>query len=367
MNGSENCRKNRSSDGSLVNISAIQFWPQLSIFWKFQLLGWIAFVAVSFPLKYAIAGNTEGAILLILMRDGTSFLLTLALRSIYRSYWSNKGARMAVLTIVACTIGGIVQYIVVSVFRPYLTVVSEIQFTHPMIFDIFYERTGLLFAWSFLYCGIRYALTSTQQELRLALIESESRQAQLQMLRAQVNPHFLFNALNSIRSNVESANAELGRMVQSLSDFLRFSLDHSYDNFIPLGREFDAMRDYLAVEKIRFRDKLDFHCEIHEQACDILVPGIILQPLVENAVKYGLETSEPPLRITIHVARRDAVTLQITVSNSGAWLEPVAREKESHLGLQNLRRRLGLIYPDKYSLEITSRNGWVTLTILLPI
>lgn len=301
------------------------------------------------------------------MRDGTSFLLTLGLRATYRAFWSNRGVHIAVLTVVACTTGGILQYVIVTILRPYLTAVSEIRFSHPMIFDIFYERTGLLFAWSFLYCGIRYALASTKQELRLALIESESRQAQLQMLRAQVNPHFLFNALNSIRSNVESANAELGRMVQSLSDFLRFSLDHSHDNFIPLGREFDAMRNYLAVEKIRFRAKLDFRCEIDEQVREVLVPGIILQPLVENAVKYGFETSEPPLRIAICVTRRDAVTLQVIVSNSGEWLEPTSREKESHLGLQNLRRRLRLIYPDKYSLEIASRNGWVTLTVLLPI
>ena len=305
--------------------------------------------------------------MLTLVRDGTSFLLTLGLRAIYRTSWSNKGLRITVLIIVACSIGGILQYLAVSLLRPYMTAVSEIRFTHPMIFDIFYERTGLLFAWSFLYCGIRYALKSTQQELRLALIESESRQAQLQMLRAQVNPHFLFNALNSIRSNIESANAELGKMVQSLSDFLRFSLDHSHDDFIPLGREFDAMRDYLAVEKVRFRDKLEFHCEIDERAREVLVPGIILQPLVENAVKYGRETSEPLLRVNVHVARRDGTTLEITVRNSGEWLEPASREKETHLGLQNLRRRLGLIYPDKYRLEITPRDGWVTITIYLPI
>lgn len=338
-----------------------------SLFWRFQLVGWALFVVVTFPLKFALTGSFVGALTLSLIRDGTSFLLTLGLRSIYRIYWSREGLRMAVLIIVACSIGGIAQYIAVAFLRPYITAVSEIRFTHPMIFDIFYERTGLLFAWSFLYCGIRYALAASRQELRLALIESESRQAQLQMLRAQINPHFLFNALNSIRSNVESANAELGSMVQSLSDFLRFSLDHSHDDFIPLGREFDAIRDYLAVEKIRFRDKLEFHCEIDEQARNVLVPGIILQPLVENAVKYGRETSEPPLRITVHVTRRDAATLQITISNSGEWLEPASREKESHLGLQNLRRRLGLIYPDNYSLEITPRDGWVTITILLPI
>ena len=235
-----------------------------------------------------------------------------------------------------------------------------------MEFNFFYERTGLLYAWSFLYLGIRHALASKEQELRLTLIESEKRQAQLQMLRSQINPHFLFNALNSIQANVENVNAELGRMVQSLSDFLRFSLDHSHDDFIPLGREFDAMKDYLAVEKNRFRDKLEFHCEMEEQARAALVPGILLQPLVENAIKYGRDTSEPPLQVSVQIMCPDVTVVAITVSNSGKWLEPVPREKESHLGLDNLRRRLALIYPGKHRLDTAHRDGWVTITICIP-
>lgn len=341
--------------------------PAYPLFWRFQLLGWMTFIVATLPLKYMLTGSIVGTLILCLVRDGGSFLITLGLRCIYRSFWSNSGIRMASLIMLSCACGGLLQFASLFSIRSFITNESEFHLARSLSLSTFYERTGLLFAWSFLYCGIRYALASTQQELRLALFESEHRRAQLQMLRAQINPHFLFNALNSIQSNVEAVNAELGRMVQSLSDFLRFSLDHSYDDFIPLGREFAAMRDYLAVEKVRFRDKLEFHCEIDERSGDVLVPGIILQPLVENAVKYGRETSEPPLRIAIHVARRDAVTLQIIVSNSGEWLEPVPREKESHLGLQNLRRRLELIYSDKHRMEITHCDSWVTITIYLPI
>ena len=251
--------------------------------------------------------------------------------------------------------------------REALPLEGEIFRNRSMAFSVFYERIGLLYGWSFLYFGIRHALQGKQHQLELALAKSAKQGAEIQMLRAQMNPHFLFNALNSIQANVENVNADLGCMVQSLADFLRFSLDHSHDDFIPLGREFDAMRDYLAVEKIRFRDGLEFHCEMDEQTRPVLVPGIILQPLVENAVKYGRDTSEPPLRVSVHVARRDTTTLQITVSNSGEWLEPTPREKQSHLGLQNLRRRLELIYPDKHRLDIAHRDGWVTITICLPI
>lgn len=314
-----------------------------------------------------LAGSVTGALILCAVRDGSSFLLTLAIRQIYRTFWSNEIGRMVALIAVTCAVAGLLQNGFFVLFRSLVSSEGEFRLAHSIVFDVFYERTGLLFGWSFLYFGIRHAIEGIQRDLRLALIESERRQAQLQMLRSQMNPHFLFNALNSIQINVEKVNADLGRMVQSLSDFLRFSLDHSHDDYIPLGREFDAMRSYLQVEEIRFRSKLEFHCEIDEQARAVPVPGIILQPLVENAVKYGRDTSKPPLRITVRIARRDAATLQISVSNSGEWLEPAPREKESHLGLQNLRRRLGLIYPEKYTLDIASHDGWVTITILIPV
>ena len=314
-----------------------------------------------------LAGSVTGALMLCAVRDGSSFLLTLGIRQIYRKFWSNEIGRMVALIVVTCAVAGLLQNGFVVLFRSFVSSEAEFHLTHSKAFDVFYERTGLLFGWSFLYFGIRHAIEGIQRDLRLALIESEKHQAQLQMLRSQMNPHFLFNALNSIQVNVEKVNADLGRMVQSLADLLRFSLDHSQDDFIPLGREFDAMRDYLVIEKIRFRDKLEFHCEIDEQVRAVPVPGIILQPLVENAVKYGRDTSEPPLRISVHVTRRDAATLQITVINSGQWQDPKPREKESHLGLENLHRRLGLIYPGKHRLDIDHRDGWVTITLCLPI
>lgn len=327
----------------------------------------MAFVIITFPLKCVLFHGPDTALAISAVRDGSSFLLTLALRRIYRTYWREEIGRMIGLIVVSCALAGLLQAGFLILLKPFVSTAAELKITEVKEFDVLYERTGLLFGWSFLYFGIRHAVDGIRRELRLALIQSEKRQAQLQMLRAQVNPHFLFNALNSIRINVQNANAELGRMVQSLADFLRFSLDHSQDDFIPLGSEFDAMRDYLAVEKVRFRDKLEYHCEIDEKARSVRVPGILLQPLIENAIKYGLDTSEPPLRVSVHVACRDALTLEITVANSGDWLEPTPREKENHLGLQNLRRRLDLIYPGKHRLDITHGDGWVTVAIRIPI
>lgn len=339
---------------------------KVPLFWKFQLVGWMIFVIAAFPLKYAMAGSIHGALLLSAARDGGGFLITLGLRAIYRKFWSGKTLRMTAIISVACMAGGGLQYALAYQLFGLAPDKPEIFYMYPARLNAIYERTGILFGWSCLYFGIRHALASKEQELRLTLIESEKRQAQLQMLRAQMNPHFLFNALNTIRNGVEKANPQLGSTVESLADFLRFSLDHVRDDFVPLGREFDAVQHYLKVEKARFRDKLEYECHIDAEARGVPTPGIVLQPLVENAIKYGQETSAFPLRLRVLVTRQ-AAALKIVVANTGDWLEPAPRGKTSHIGLENLRYRLALLYPGQQRLDIISASGWVTITIHLPI
>ncbi len=342
------------------------FWLRLPIFWKFQILGWLIFVALTFPLKLVSFGSLNAATTICIVRDGSSFLLTLALWQIYRAYWTEKVVRMFMLILMGGAIAGLIQVVFLISLNPLVSSNAELNIVRPSEFNLLYERTGLLYAWSFLYFGIRHAVDGIQRELRLTLIESERRQAQLQMLRAQMNPHFLFNALNTIRNGVEKANAQLGSTVESLADFLRFSLDHVRDDFIPLGREFDAVHNYLKVEKARFREKLEYECHIDDEARKFPAPGIVLQPLVENAIKYGLETSDFPLLLQVLVSRQ-AATVKIVVANTGVWLEPQTREKTSHIGLENLRCRLALLYTGPQQFDITSASGWVTITVLLPI
>ena len=341
-------------------------WKRLSLFWRFQLTGWIVFVAVTFPLKIMVAGTLADALILCAVRDGSSFLLTLGLRRIYGIFWTSAVGRMVTLIVVSCAVAAMLQNGFFFLFHSFVSNEGEFRLSRSRAFDVLYERTGLLLGWSFLYFGIRHAIEGVQRNLRLALIESEKRQAQLQMLRSQMNPHFLFNALNTIRNGVEKANAQLGSTVESLADFLRFSLDHVRDDFIPLGREFDAVQNYLKVEKARFRDKLEYECHIDDEARTCAAPGIVLQPLVENAIKYGQETSGFPLRLRVLVTR-EAAALKITVANTGDWLEPAPRGKTSHIGLENLRYRLALLYPGQQRIDITPASGWVTITVHLPI
>lgn len=241
-------------------------------------------------------------------------------------------------------------------------------FGREVALGVFYFRVGLFTGWSLCYIGFLILIEGRERDRRLAWIESERQTAEIRMLRALMNPHFLFNALNAIRSGVESFSPRLGKMVQSLSNYLCFSLDHGSDDFVPLGEEYDAMLDYLAVEKGRFQENLICECHIEDAARSVSVPGITLQPLVENAVKYAQFTADFPIRLRVTVTRPDPAMVQMIVSNAGEWMEEGAgpSQKASHIGLTNIRRRLALLYPNNHRVEVDHGNGWVTITVQIP-
>jgi LytS/YehU family sensor histidine kinase len=132
-----------------------------------------------------------------------------------------------------------------------------------------------------------------------------------------------------------------------------------------MGEEYDALMGYLTLERARLDGKLNIDCEIDNQARKALVPGIILQPLVENAIKYGRETSPSPLQLRLHVFR-EGPELQMEVSNSGHWIEKDKNRTSGGVGLENLQRRRALIYPGQHRIEITRKEESVSVRICIP-
>lgn len=335
-----------------------QFWSRLSMFWRFQLAGWAAFIVATFPLKVELTSGVPVALFLVLIRDGSSFLLTLALAVFYRRFWSEKASQMAALIITGCIVAGVLQNGLFYLLRDLVPMTSEIFWNRSMIFSVFYERTGLLFAWSFLYFGVRHFTDGIQKRLQLALLE-------IQMLRAQMNPHFLFNALNTLKATIETSPQQSKEVIQALTEYLRYSLETRDQKFVPLGKELDVIRHYLTVEKNRFPD-VDFDCRIEEATRNLLVPGIAIQPLIENAIKYGRMTSSKPLLIRLITSQPKPHLLRIEVSNTGYWVDQAHHRPEGGIGMENLRRRLALLYPQPPEFRILKPEGWVTVEVDLP-
>jgi len=198
--------------------------------------------------------------------------------------------------------------------------------------------------------------------------EAESRliRSRLQALRYQINPHFLFNILNSIDALAKQAPQRIPELIRELARYLRFTLTE-HNDLVPLHLELDAIASYLKLEKIRFEDDLVVDINSSNDCGQALVPELLLQPLVENAIKYGMKTSAPPLRVAIRCTGAGE-RLTVEVANTGEWVgEQEDGRYKTGLGLLNLRERLNLWYPNNSSLTIEAQGGWIIAKVTLPL
>lgn len=222
---------------------------------------------------------------------------------------------------------------------------------------------GMLLAtgvWSVLY--VRFSERRGQEEregeLQLAL-----REARLLALEAQINPHFLFNALNSIRALVEIDPSRAQDMLTRLSNVLRNSMRRDDEHTVTVGSELDAVSDYLALETVRFADRLHSSVIADEKAARCRIPPMVLQTLVENAVKHGVGQARGRADLLVRASVDDG-RLLVAIENTGKLLE--TRGEEVRLGLKNTRERLKLLYGDRASLRLEENGDRVVATVAIP-
>jgi len=226
----------------------------------------------------------------------------------------------------------------------------------------------ILLCWSGLYFGIKYYQQLQEQMQQTLKATAAAHQAQLKMLRYQLNPHFLFNTLNAISTLIlDGANETANKAVSRLSDFLRYTLDNDPLSRVTFGSELSAIDLYLEIEKVRFGDRLVIEKSIEAKAQDALVPSLILQPLIENAIKYAITPSEEggTLRISARVQHK---TLVLQISDSGPGLGNGNNgQKSSGVGLKNTRERLLQLYGDGQAFTLAPNEpSGLRITINIP-
>jgi signal transduction histidine kinase len=191
---------------------------------------------------------------------------------------------------------------------------------------------------------VRYYRRSRERELTAARLKAQLVDARMLALQMQLNPHFLFNALNSIAMLVRDAEKVAAvDALEALSDLLRYVLDDSACQEVPLKRELEFIERYLAMEKIRFRDRLEVRTEVDRKTLDAMVPNLLLQPIVENAIRHGIESRADPTTITIS-ACKDGPALRLRVSDDGPGSHGTLARGGSGVGIRNTRRRLAQLY-----------------------
>jgi hypothetical protein len=227
---------------------------------------------------------------------------------------------------------------------------------------------GLLTYLTFLaiYSGIIYYLEYRDREIRASHLESQLARAELEVLKRQLHPHFLFNTLNTIASlnhhDVKTAN----RMISRLSDLLRLSLEHIAPHEVPLAKEIEFLDLYLDIEKIRFDGRLEVRMEISKEALDAYVPNLILQPIVENAVRHGIARIDSKGIIQLRGARQED-RLCIEVEDNGPGMPGDPDRTTRRVGLTNTQARLKHMYGDQAGMTIdASSNGGCIAGLVLP-
>jgi two-component system LytT family sensor kinase len=320
-------------------------------FWSLQALGWSAyfsaqFVAVLFsPERVGPSGLTRYAAVLA-VAAACGFVLTSLLRYLYRTLRERPPAVALPATTAAVYAAAVVWRVFIN--GSYVAFMGQAFEGWARIFSGALISTYLLLCWSALYYGIYY-YESAQREREASLRATAlAREAQMKMLRYQLNPHFLFNTLNAISTLIlDRDNPTANLAVTRLSAFLRHTLDQDPMKKVTLKQELEALDLYLGIEQLRFGPRLRLERDIDPAAEGALVPSLLLQPLIENALKYAIAPAEAGGTLRIG-ARLAGTQLQLTVADQGPGAaEATALTAGRGVGLRNTRERLAVLYGDR--------------------
>lgn len=325
-------------------------------FWNLHSAGWAGLLLLRSTT--AIANELDVSILVpALISTITGYSISLILSVVYRTVFDRRSL-VIWGTVVGSLFVAVSAYAFIDAWVFQTTQVTERGFT-SLLFGSLLLPGMTLSAWSALYFAINFYVRGEEQADQLFRLEAQATSAQLTMLRYQLNPHFLFNTLNSISTLVllkqtEPANAMLSR----LSSFLRFTLVNEASARVTLDKEVETLKLYLDIEKMRFEDRLRPYFDIDEAACDVLIPSLLLQPLVENAIKYAVTPKEEGADIRI-TARRVGDRVRISVADTGPGLRASKSSKLSStgVGMANTRERLEQAYPKDHRFEIDAPQG----------
>jgi len=338
-----------------------------TLYWLCQIGGWFLFVLLEF-IGY---GNIYGFNELLILNVAINFVAGITLTHLYRIFiiktsWINLPIKrllpIAILGI------GFVSFLLtmLNIYLDRLTVplMSQLPIDTILIFNYLFNWSKYILLWALVYHLFQYWERSLEAEKAKYQLQAIIKENQYQNLKTQLNPHFLFNSLNSIRTLVDIEPELSKEAINRLSSLLRNSLQMSREKVVSMKQELETVNDYLAIEKIRFDDRLTIKLEIDEAVLNAKVPPMMLQTLVENAVKHGISKSRDGGLVQLKASQNDTQLL-VQIINTGRF-EP--NEHELGFGVENTRQRLAILFEDRASFSIENLNDKEVITkIILPL
>ncbi len=334
------------------------------IYWLCQILGW-SFYGILSAFLYFL--DTQEATLALFVNQLIPIIFHILLTHFMRYIilhrgWLNLGLLRVIPRVLVTTIFlSLVNYFLVIIYTYFIGELSERDFQPLAIFASTILSVILYIIWAMIYFTFHYFEKSN----RMLQYEAAAKEIELNNLRSQLNPHFIFNALNSIRALVDEDPKKSKNAITQLSNILRNSLMVDRKRLIPFREELETVKDYLGLESVRYEERLKTKFELDPATEDYLIPPLMVQTLVENAIKHGISTLRQGGEVAIRSYLENG-SLVIQIRNAGQYQGGKNKEKEGY-GLINTRKRLELIYGHQSSFKIMNENDHTVLTeIVIP-
>lgn len=332
------------------------------------ILFWVLFAFILVFFSYVYDGKIVEAIVLNLTR--VPFIIAVTYLTFYlTNKFSHKSALVKVFIALGLMVAGVLLSRVVFalfVFEPFFGDEYTLTFFNGyrllVLFIYFLSGMGG-------YSLLRYFFDRVAWSEKQVQLEKEKKQMELDFLKAQVNPHFLFNALNGIYSEIIKGSANAGDMVLKLSELMRFMLQEASKDFIPLTKELKLIENYIALEQMRYGDRINVTLQISDEVMQAArVSPLVLFSFVENSFKHGVSETEKEAIVVLKIEPDETDTFLFSLTNTIPKTNKSDRKKPSHkVGLSNCKRQLELVYPERFTLTQTLKGSAFVTRIKLPL
>lgn len=335
-----------------------------------QIVGWVGFTLICIGLSQLYKGVTLASVCIFVGSNAIGWLLTHLFRCwIHRRGWKHLNwpallPRVAVAVVLISILWALLDrplYMVADLGVREAKVSGAVHFVYSV-----FNGVWILMLWSLLYFGYNIADRYRRSELERVHLQATLKEAELRALKSQINPHFIFNALNSLRALIQEDPPRARQAVTQLANLLRYSLQSGQLETVPFEDELRVVNDYLALEQVRHEERLRLRLDVDPAALQFSLPPMLLQTLVENAVKYGISRLPEGGEVAI-IARCEQDELVLQVTNPGSLPEPGdARPMGTGLGLRNAAERLRLLCGERASLKLRTDAGLVIAEARIP-
>jgi sensor histidine kinase YesM len=326
------------------------------LYWICQISGWSFYALINVAFITAFYSFNWEKIILALVLCGIGLWLT----NLYHNYIKSKNwvelplKKLAPRIFIASIVTGIILFLFLSAFNLIFGTYEAWSFKLASVLIGIFNYSSVMLLWSLIYLAFNYFENYKKAEIESLIWENAVKEFELRTLRAQLNPHFMFNALNSIRALIKDEPLNAQTAVTKLSNILRYSLKIERTEMVPVEEEMRAVADYLALEKIRFEERLKYLIKVEPESERIEIPPMMVQTLVENGIKHGISRNTRGGEISIESCVEDS-KLHIKIKNTGQ-IDSNELKVSTGFGINNTKHRLSLLYGEKAQFTISNQN-----------